>query len=145
MVFFDLNTGLRKSELLNLEWNKHVDLINEQLIFPGKGDKDRVVPLNTHALSVLQKRPRHIYNQKVFWEIKNQIAIDSMWKTMRKRTEIKGRFHDLRKTFASYYVMNGGSLERLREILGHEDYGTVKIYETLSPDSLHRDKNIIAF
>jgi integrase len=77
--------------------------------------------------------------------IRNQTAIDSMWKKMRNRTGIKGRFHDFRKTFASYYVMNGGSLERLREILGHEDYGTVEIYETFSPDSLHRDKKIITF
>jgi site-specific recombinase XerD len=61
---------------------------------------------------------------------------------VREHTRIKGKFHDLRKTFVSYFVMSGGSLEHLREILGHEDYSTVKMYETLSTGNvkLHKDK-----
>ncbi len=145
ITFLGMNTGLRKHELFNLDWEKYVDLANEQLVFPGKGDKDRVVPLNDRAMMIMYSRSRHIASTRVFWEIDSMSAIDSMWRRMRARTGIKGTFHDLRKTFASYYVMNGGSLARLMEILGHEDYETVQIYETLSPESLHRYKNIVGF
>ena len=50
-----------------------------------------------------------------------------------------------RSTYASYYVMNGGSIMRLKEILGHEDLQTTMIYATLSPVNLHEEKNIVAF
>ena len=142
LIFLALNTGLRKSELLNLLW-EHVDLENEILHFPGKGNKERIVPLNTQALEILRGRKRR--SGRVFFEIKDRAAIDSAWRRLKKRTGINGRFHDLRKTYASYFVMNGGSLEHLREILGHEDFETVKIYKAFSPDSIQKDKNVINF
>lgn len=144
-VFLVLNTGLRRSELLNLDWEKHVYLDNEQIIFSGKGNKDRVVPLNADAVRILLSRPRHIKYTRVFWEIVSKDAINSMWKRMRNRTKLTGTFHELRKTFACMWVINGGSLEHLREILGHEDYETVRIYATLSPESVHKYKNVISF
>lgn len=146
MVFLALNTGLRKSELFNLKW-ENVDLFNEQLIFSGKGDKERMVPLNDKAMQILLKRQKiqHIEDRRVFWEIKHPDSITRAWINCRKRTGIKARFHDLRSTFASYYIQNGGNLDHLREILGHEDYNTVRIYETLSPESLQKNKNIVQF
>jgi site-specific recombinase XerD len=143
LVILTVNTGLRREEVFNLDWNKHINMIDQQLTFRGKGDRERVVPLNNVALSILQKRNRHISNSRVFWEIKTAEAINNAWQRMKQRIGIEGRFHDLRKTYASYYVMNGGSLERLQAILGHEDYKTVKIYATFSPESVHKDKNIV--
>jgi integrase/recombinase XerD len=143
-VFLVLNTGLRRSEILHLDWGKNVYLDNEQIIFSGKGDKDRVVPLNNDAVKILLNRPRNKKDTRVFWEIGSKDAINSMWKKMRTRTGLTGTFHELRKTFA-LWVINGGSLEHLREILGHEDYDTVKIYATLSPESVHKYKNVISF
>ncbi len=144
LVFLTLNTGLRRSEVYNLTWDQ-VDLINEQIIFPGKGDKDRIVPLNHKALSILHKRRRHIKFKRIFWEITHPYSLNPAWQKFRVRTGIKIRFHDLRSTYASYYVMGGGSLMVLKEILGHEDIQTTMIYATLSREVLHKDKNIVAF
>ena len=43
------------------------------------------------------------------------------------------RFHDLRHTFASRYVMRGGSLPALQQILGHATLAMTMRYSRLSP------------
>ena len=144
IVLLALNTGLRKGELVNLTWDQ-IDLLHEHFIIRGKGDQERLVPLNKHSKKIISKRPRNIGNNKLFWEIKNQQAINSAWRYLKEHTGISGSFHQLRKTYASYYTMNGGDLRDLMEILGHRDYATVLIYSGLSPDHLQRNKDLINF
>ena len=49
-------------------------------------------------------------------------AIRTAWESALTRAGIEGvRFHDLRHSFASHYMMRGGSLDDLKEILGHSD------------------------
>jgi integrase len=147
LVFLTINTGLRKSEVFNLTW-EHVDLVNEQMIFPGKGSKERVVPLNNHALAILnelaKEKVKHI-NRRVFYEINSPDSINTAWRKFRSRTGIKVRFHDLRVTYASYFVMNGGDILTLKDILGHEDLKTIMVYATLSREALHKKKNVVGF
>jgi site-specific recombinase XerC len=45
-------------------------------------------------------------------------------------------FHTLRHTFASHFVMKGGSLVKLQAILGHASVQTTQIYARLAPDYL---------
>jgi len=45
-------------------------------------------------------------------------------------------FHDLRHSFASWFVMRGGSLQALREILGHRDIKLTLRYAHLAPGHL---------
>ena len=48
------------------------------------------------------------------------------------------KFHDLRHTFASHFVMNGGDLFALKEILGHSSLKMVLRYAHLA--SAHKRK-----
>jgi integrase len=41
------------------------------------------------------------------------------------------RFHDLRHTFASWYMMNGGDLYELAKILGHSNIRMTERYAKL--------------
>jgi integrase len=42
------------------------------------------------------------------------------------------RFHDLRHTFASWYMMNGGDLYELAKILGHSNIKMTEGYAKLA-------------
>jgi site-specific recombinase XerC len=55
------------------------------------------------------------------------------------------RFHDLRHTFASHYMMSGGNLYDLQKILGHADIKTTERYAHLSLDYLAGRKNLVSF
>jgi len=48
-------------------------------------------------------------------------------------------FHDCRHHFASWFVMRGGSLQALREILGHRDIKLTLRYAHLSPGHLRTE------
>ncbi|MBN1472388.1 MAG: tyrosine-type recombinase/integrase [Syntrophaceae bacterium] len=51
------------------------------------------------------------------------------------------RFHDLRHTFASHYIMSGGDMLSLKEILGHSNMKIVKRYTHLASAHKHRQIN----
>ncbi len=51
--------------------------------------------------------------------------------------------HGLRHTFASQFMMNGGDLYELKNILGHKNISNTEIYAHLSPDYLARSRNIV--
>ena len=42
------------------------------------------------------------------------------------------RFHDFRRTFASWYMMNGGDLYELAKILGHSNIKMTERYAKLA-------------
>ena len=52
-------------------------------------------------------------------------------------------FHDLRHSFASHYMMRGGKIEALQEILGHEDIKTTQRYAHLSPEYKKKEINLL--
>jgi site-specific recombinase XerD len=49
------------------------------------------------------------------------------------------RLHDTRHHFASWFVMRGGSLQALKEILGHASLTMTQRYAHLSPDHLRSE------
>ncbi len=49
------------------------------------------------------------------------------------------RFHDLRHTFASHWVMNEGDIFKLQKILGHSDSKMTDRYAHLAPHAFSAD------
>jgi site-specific recombinase XerD len=56
------------------------------------------------------------------------------------------RFHDLRHTFASHWVLDGGDIFRLSKILGHANVTiTQKVYAHLAPEAWEQDYHRVSF
>ena len=55
------------------------------------------------------------------------------------------RFHDLRHTFASHFIMAGGNILSLRDLLGHHDIKVTQKYAHLAPDHLAAEAGRVRF
>ena len=65
--------------------------------------------------------------------------VEGSFETILELAEIQNfRFHDLRHTFASWYMMNGGDLYELAKILGHANIKITERYAKAGQDA-HRE------
>ena len=147
IVVLALNTGMRKGELLHLQW-EDVDFrrgtitVRNRRDFHTKNYEDRVIPMNDEVREVLRKLPRHIRSPYVFPSIADPEGnayndVKRSFTSAVKRSRIEHvRFHDLRHTFASHLVMAGVDIRTVQTLLGHKDISTTMRYAHLAPDHL---------
>ena len=144
-IFLALNTGLRKTECLDLSWSQ-INLEKEWLRMTGKGGRIHYMPLNRSALAILRRRPRSATSRRVFWEIASKSALESAWRRLKKRTGLEqGTIHKLRRTYASYLAMQEGNMNKLRDRMRHEDITTTMIYAGIARGALSEGKNLVNF
>ena len=132
-----LNTGMRKDEILSLKWNQ----IRNDFIYltETKTDEARQIPVNDdleECFKDIKRRKQsdsaYIFSNKNGGHIRD---IKTSFQSTLKRAGITNfRPHDLRHTFASHYIMRGGSLKALKEILGHKDIKMTMRYAHLSKE-----------
>jgi integrase len=136
-----INTGLRRNELLSLQW-KNVHFATSQLLIPKtncKRKQMRMVPLNSVALETLQALPRNheyvFYNKKTGTYMRD---IKTAFHAACERAGIKGlRLHDLRHTFATRLRDKSESLTTIMKLMGHSKYETTLRYAHVLEKSLH--------
>jgi integrase len=125
LVVFALNTGMRKSEILNLEWK---DVKEDEAMVKGKGDRRRTVPLNGAALELLGRQPKR---SSYVFDIPNRGQKDLFRRTVnqiKKRTGIDFHFHLLRHFFTTSLLEKGVDFVTIGSILGHSKITTSLIY-----------------
>lgn len=137
-VILAMATGMRKAELMKLQW-QDVNLKDRFLILhKTKGRKRRRVPLSGLALTLLNEhnKIRRLASPLLFpSEINQQKPIDlrSAFKYAMDRANVKEfRWHDLRHCTGSYLAMNSASLSEIAEVLGHKTLNMVMRYSHLS-------------
>lgn len=146
IVFTALNTGMRLSEILHLKWNQvHIDTVIDPYveINQSKNNKNRFIPLNEDMI-LLFENLKQIHPEFVFIGKRGQplISIRTIFeKALKKAGILNFRFHDLRHTFASHFVMQGGDLLTLKEILGHSSMKMVERYAHLAQAHKRRQVN----
>jgi integrase len=154
-------TGLRAGEIAALQW-PDVDLdqrlITVQRSFDGptKSDRVRYVPILDPLLPLLRQwRLRHpgqlVFTNiagtmfkpsaRIFQEVLHRVLDAAEFpKALRNgRERPYVRFHDLRHTFASRWVMKGGDLFKLQKILGHHSVQMTMRYAHLAPGAFRED------
>ncbi len=145
LVLIALNTGLRRGDLFDLEW-QHVDLKRKQIrkiinktSHKAKNPMPAVLPLSSEAFTVLNTWLKQSTGDGlVFPSPKTGERLDNItkaWRKLMKDANITAfRFHDLRHTFASRLVMGGIDLNTVRELMTHGDIKMTLVYAHLSPD-----------
>ena len=125
LVVFALNTGMRKSEILNLKWQ---DIKDDEIGVKGKGGKRRTVPLNRAAFGTIGSHPRR--SEWVF-DIPNRHQPNVLWRAVeriRKMTGTDFHFHLLRHAFSSMLMERGVDIVTIGSLLGHASIPMSLIY-----------------
>ncbi len=142
MVIIDLNTGLRKEELLSLKWD-HIDLERNILkVEEGKGGYTRYVPINETARMQLKKlmekrRGDFVIHDQYGRRIKD---IKRSFGSAIERADLQDvRFHDLRRTFGTLCVFNNIPPKTLQKWMGHKSIETTMKYYVVSPEDFEQD------
>ena len=161
-----LNTGMRVSEILGLSW-KDVDFrggfIRISKIFckgtkkvekRTKSGKTRIIGLNGALREILEqeKQRKHFMgpDDLIIADEAGQSpghnSIRNSFESCLKEAglEIRG-IHELRHTFASHFMMNGGSLWDLKTLLGHSTIDLTERYSHFSPNHLKEKAEKVSF
>lgn len=142
-------SGLRTSELVAL----NIQDINFDANFIrviGKGSKERIVPLGSHARQstqnwIKQGRPlmlKEIISSYLFTARRGKpMTRQSFWKIIKKyallaNLSIEISPHALRHSFATHLIEGGADLRSVQEMLGHSDISTTQIYTHVSKEYL---------
>lgn len=136
------SSGLRLAELVGLNFD-HLDLANGTITVTGKGNKTRIVPVGSHAISAIQTwmaarnliakaesvalfitkqgnriTPRAVQYRLKEWAIKQGVNSDV-------------HPHMLRHSFATHVLQSSGDLRAVQEMLGHANISTTQVYTHL--------------
>lgn len=149
-IFFTyLNTGMRKSELINLEWNdidfrrRKIKIQSKEFWKPKTGQRE--IPMSQNQFELLQKlkqendkglKSSFVFPHKDGGILK--IKLREKLVEIAEKAKIKEltKIHTLRHTFASHLVMNSVDLPTVKKLMGHSDIQTTMIYAHLAPDHL---------
>ncbi len=148
------STGIRVSELVGLN-HDDLDFENEAMHVRGKGRKERIVPLGSHALGAIRRYIELMNNDAKFapiWAARDageeslslflnkhgsRLSSRSVRRKLDKYLRTVGLDptispHTLRHSFATHLLDNGADLRSVQELLGHQSLSTTQIYTHLS-------------
>ncbi len=147
------STGVRVSELVDLNRND-LDQTGQTLHIRGKGKKERIVPLGSHAIAAIRHYLTLLEPDQRFASLRQRSLTDpaiplfvnknggrlstrSVRRKLDKYLKACGLDpsispHTLRHSFATHLLDNGADLRSVQELLGHQSLSTTQIYTHLS-------------
>jgi integrase/recombinase XerC len=148
------STGIRLAELAGLS-DQDVDLVSDQVKVRGKGKKERIVPVGSHAGRALRRYFRHrdaivgalagtLDRRAVFVSRRGgrltprsvQLAIKRLLSALTRGSEL--HVHSLRHSFATHLLDAGADLRAVQELLGHASLSTTQVYTHTSVERLKK-------
>ncbi|HLO41169.1 MAG TPA: tyrosine recombinase XerC [Phycisphaerales bacterium] len=154
------STGIRVSELIGLNFDE-LDIANECLRVRGKGKKERVVPLGSHAIEAIRRYMDLVQadaRYAAYWaegsKMKplflnkhgGRLSSRSVRRKLDKYLKQVGLDptispHTLRHSFATHLLDNGADLRSVQELLGHQSLSTTQVYTHLTTQRMQEAYN----
>lgn len=137
--------GLRVSEVAGID-TRDLDLVNQQVVVTGKGDKSRVALFGEPARQALRAyidagRPYLAAGAEVALFLNRsggRLTARSIQEIVRRTGVARGlrqgvHPHMLRHSFATHMVEQGADLRVVQHLLGHSSIDTTQIYTAVTP------------
>lgn len=136
------SSGLRLAELVGLD-PLDMDFADASVRVTGKGNKTRIVPMGSHAISALQawlavRKQCAKPDESALFVGKNGMRISprTVQLQLRKCGIQQGiasgvHPHLLRHSFATHVLQSSGDLRAVQEMLGHASISTTQVYTHL--------------
>ncbi len=134
------NTGIRQAELISLR-EAHIDSKNGTIKVLGKGNKERIVPINNELrqfilqyiaqkrndfeladteILLVNEKGKKLYPKYIYNVVRKYLStVTSIYKKSP---------HVLRHTFATHLMNNGADINAVKELLGHSSLAATQIY-----------------
>lgn len=146
LIEFLYGTGARISEAVGTDFDD-IDLGAGVARLYGKGNKERLVPIGTHAAKALDAwltRGRPAFAKQtpaVFINARGtRLSRQSAWtivKLAARRAGVLGvTAHSLRHTCATHLVEGGADVRVVQELLGHANVTTTQVYTLVTQQAL---------
>ncbi len=157
-VTLALYTGMRRGEILALQWDsvdfssgfitvkcsycKASKIVRNQT----KTAKIRRIPISSSLLGFLIQLKKLTGSSGYVVPGCHPDSFLKMFRRMSREAGIKEiRFHDLRHTFASNFLMGGGNIYDLQKLLGHSTVQVTERYTHFIPDHLRGKTEVLGF
>lgn len=143
-------TGARVAEAVGID-QIDLDLAGASALVTGKGGKQRLVPLGSHAVAAIERwLPDRLALRKagrdpgaVFLNARGgRLSRQGVFGIVRRHARRCGippervSPHVLRHSMATHMVEGGADLRTVQELLGHASISTTQIYTSVSPRHL---------
>ncbi len=136
-------SGMRVGEVAKLRPD-NIDLDSGEVLVQGKGDRERIVLIGSHAISSIKKylQARRGDDKTLFLgRMGSRLtgrSIERMIRKYAKKADISKRVtpHTLRHSFATHLLSGGADLKVVQELLGHSSLSTTQIYTHLTKEKL---------
>lgn len=147
------STGIRVSELVGLDEN-NIDFFGGMIKVQGKGKKERLVPIGSHALKALNEyidsKSKSRKNEKkqvnsigplFLNKFGDRLTARSVARSLDKYLKMSGvnlltSPHTFRHSFATHLLDKGADLRAVQELLGHSNLSTTQIYTHITTERL---------
>ncbi len=144
--FTFLSTGMRRAELVNLEWSDidfqmgTIKIQKKPFWLPKTGERE--IPMNegvSRLLNALPRRGNFVFTDNQGRQLNPDKIRGHLVETARRAgIENLTEIHALRHTFASQLLMKGVDLPTVQRLMGHHSIETTMIYTHQTTEHLHR-------
>lgn len=137
------STGLRLAELASLDV-EDIDSHNDTVRVLGKGSKERLVPIGSHAMAAMQKYrvAAGVHHGPLFLsKLRKRLSTRSLNSVLKRYLALSSipfnvTPHKLRHSFATHLLDHGADLRSVQALLGHASLSTTQIYTHVTKERL---------